>query len=151
MNELLRQQPPLKVSNRCYPLQPEQTKNLQCCKSGSGIRDQGSGAFLTPGFGIWDPGSGSGTGKKSGFRSGIRTRDGKPGSYFLQMKNHFFWLKYLNSLMRTRDPTSGMEKIQIRDQGFRMEKICIQDLGSGMEKIRIWDPRSRIIILDQQT
>jgi hypothetical protein len=52
--------------------------------------------------------------------------------------------------MRTQDPTSGMEKIQIRDQGSRMEKIWIQDLGFGMEKIRIRDPRSRINIPDQQ-
>jgi hypothetical protein len=127
LNELLRQQRPLKVSNRRYPLQPEQTQNLQCCESRSRIQDQGSCAFLTPGFGIWDPGSGSGIGKKSGFRSGIRIRDGKPGSYFLELRNHFFWLKYLNSLMRMRNPTSGMEKIQIRDPGWKK-------LGS-----RIWD------------
>ena len=48
--------------------------------------------------------------------------------------------------MRTRDPTSGMEKIQIWDQGSRMEKIWIQDLGSGMEKIWIRDLGSRINI-----
>ncbi len=141
---------PLKVSNGRYPLQPEQTQNLQCCESGSRIRDQGSCAFLTPGFGIWDPGSGSGIGKKSGFRSGIRIRDGKPGSYFWELRNHYYGLKYLNSLMRIRDPTSGMEKIHIRDQGSRMGKIWIQDLGFGMEKIRIRDPRFGINIPDQQ-
>jgi hypothetical protein len=52
--------------------------------------------------------------------------------------------------MRIWDPTSGMEKIQIRDQGSRMEKIWIQDLGFGMEKIRIRDPRFGINIPDQQ-
>ena len=150
MNESLRQQRPLKVSNRCYLLQPEQTRNLQCSKSGSWIRDQGSVAFLIPGFGIWDPGSGSGIGKKSGSRSGIRIRDRKLGSYFWELKNHFFWLKYLNSLMHIRDPGSGMEKIQIRDQGSSMKNILIQDLGNGMEKIRIRDPGSGINIPDQQ-
>jgi hypothetical protein len=57
------------------------------------VTDPGSGAFLTPG---------SGMGKKSGSGSGIR--DEQPGSYFLELRNHFFWLNYLNSLMRIRDP-----------------------------------------------
>jgi hypothetical protein len=52
--------------------------------------------------------------------------------------------------MRIWDPTSGMEKIQIRDQGSRMDKIWSQDLGFGMEKIRIRDPRFGINIPDQQ-
>jgi hypothetical protein len=55
---------------------------------------------------------------------GIRIRDEQPGSYFLELRNHFFvffGLKYLNSLMRIRDPGwrqfgSGMEKSQIRDK-----------------------------------
>ncbi len=37
----------------------------------------------------------------------IRIRVEQPGSYFLELKNHFFaffGLKYLNSLMRIRDP-----------------------------------------------
>ncbi len=141
---------PLKVSNQRYPLQPEQTQNLQCCKSGSGIQDQGSGAFLIPRFGIWDPGLGSGIGKKSGSRSGIRIRDRKLGSYFCELRNHFFGLKYLNSWIHIRDPGSGMEKVQIQDQGSRMQKILIQDPGSGMEKIQIRDPGSGIDIPDQQ-
>jgi hypothetical protein len=60
-------------------------------------------------------------GKKSGSGSGIR--DEQPGSYFLELRNHFFGLKYLNSLMRIRDPGgknsdpgSGMEKSRIRDR-----------------------------------
>jgi hypothetical protein len=56
------------------------------------------GVFLTPGSGIRD-------GKKSA--SGSEIRDEQPGSYFLELRNHFFllfWgLKYLNSLMRIRD------------------------------------------------
>jgi hypothetical protein len=78
------------------------------------IRDPGLGAFLTPGSGIRD-------GRKSA--SGIR--DEPPGSYFLELINHFFaflGLKYLNSLTRIRDedssdPGSGMEKIRIRGPG----------------------------------
>jgi hypothetical protein len=45
----------------------------------------GSGAFMTPG---------SGMGKKSGSGSGIRNE--QPGSYFLELRNQFFGLKYLN-------------------------------------------------------
>jgi hypothetical protein len=33
----------------------------------------------------------------------IRIRDEQPGSYFLELRNHFLGLKYLNSLMRIRD------------------------------------------------
>jgi hypothetical protein len=33
-----------------------------------------------------------------------RIRDEQPESYFLELRNHFLGLKYLNSLMRTRDP-----------------------------------------------
>jgi hypothetical protein len=51
-------------------------------------------------------------------------------SYYRELRNHFFGLKYLNSLMRIRDP--GWEKI-----------------GSGMEKIRIRDkhPGSATLVL----
>ncbi len=62
------------------------------------VADPGSGAFLTPG---------SGMGRKSASGSGIR--DEQPGSYFLELRNHFHFfgflgLKYLNFLMRIRDP-----------------------------------------------
>jgi hypothetical protein len=54
--------------------------------------DQGSGAFLTLGTGIWD-------GLKSRSESGIRIRDEHLGS------KKFFGLKYLNSLRsKIRDP-----------------------------------------------
>ncbi len=65
------------------------------------IRDPGLGAFLTPGSGIRD-------GRKSVFGSGIR--DEQPGSYFLELKNHFcafLGVKYVNSLMRIRDGDSS--------------------------------------------
>jgi hypothetical protein len=86
------------------------------------IRDLGLGAFLTSGSGIRDgrkSASGSGIWDE---QSGSGIRDEQPGSYFLELRNHFFaflGLKYINSLMRIRDPGwrqfgSGMEKSRIR-------------------------------------
>jgi hypothetical protein len=46
-------------------------------------------------------------GKKSGSGSGIR--DEQPGSYFQELRNQFFGLEYLNSLMRIQDP--GWKKV----------------------------------------
>jgi hypothetical protein len=60
--------------------------------------DPGSGAFLT---------HGSGMDKKTG----SRIRDEQPESYFREIRNQFFWLKYLSYLMRIRD----RKKIRIRD------------------------------------
>ncbi len=56
-----------------------------------------------------------------GRKSASGIRDEQPGSYFLELRNHFFGLKYLNSLMGIRDPEwrqfgSGMEKSWIRDK-----------------------------------
>jgi hypothetical protein len=39
---------------------------------------------------------------------GFRIRVEQPVSYYLELRNHFFGLKYLNSLMRIRDP--GLKK-----------------------------------------
>jgi hypothetical protein len=39
----------------------------------------------------------------------IRTRDEQPGSYFLELRNHFLGFKYFNSLMRIWDP--GWKKV----------------------------------------
>ncbi len=53
------------------------------------------------------------------FDPGIRDRSKiriRIGSYFESLKNNFFGLKYLNSLMR---PGSGMEKIRIREPGWK--------------------------------
>jgi hypothetical protein len=87
------------------------------------IGDPGLGAFLTTGSGIRNR-------RKSASGSGIW--DEQPGSYFLELRNHFFAFfgvkilkffdeKYLNSLMRIRDkdssdPGSGMEKRRIREK-----------------------------------
>ncbi len=49
---------------------------------------------------------------KSASGSGIQ--DEQPGSYFLELRNHFFGLKYLNSLMRIRNGDSldpGWKKV----------------------------------------
>jgi hypothetical protein len=55
----------------------------------------------------------------------------QPGSYFRELRNHFFGLKYLNSLMPIRggknsEPGwkkfgSGMVKIWIRDGKIRIQ------------------------------
>jgi hypothetical protein len=56
-------------------------------------------------------------GKKSGSGSGMNNPD-----HISESLEIFFWLKYLNSLLRfwdlgwkKSDPGSGMEKIRIRD------------------------------------
>ncbi len=86
--------------------------------------DPGSGIGYLFDPWIRDPGSGIRDGRKSASGSGIR--DEQPGSYFLELTNQFFCffggLKYLNSLMRIRDPAwrqfeSGIEKSRIRDPG----------------------------------
>jgi hypothetical protein len=80
--------------------------------------DPGSGAFLTPGSGM-------------GKNQDPEIRDEQPGSYFRELRNHFFGLKYLNSLMQIRDP-----------------EWKNSDPGSGMEKNS--DPRSAINIPNPQ-
>jgi hypothetical protein len=68
-------------------------------------------------------------GRKSA--SGSWIRDEQPGSYFLELRNHFFGffgvkiLKFFDA-----DPESGMERVRIRD-GKKL------DPGSG---INIPDP-----------
>ncbi len=61
----------------------------------------------------------------------LRIRDELPGSYFLELRNHFFGLKYLKSLMRIQDP--GWEKF---GSWIRVGKKS--DPGSG---INIPDPQ----------
>jgi hypothetical protein len=64
-----------------------------------------------------------------GRKSASGIRDEQPGTYFLELRlNHFFCflgLKYLNSLMRIRDPGSGLDTVRIRDPEW--EKV-----GSGI-------------------
>jgi hypothetical protein len=61
--------------------------------------DPGLGAFLTPGSGIRD-------GRKSASGSGIR--DEQPGSYFLELRNHFFAFLGLKYLVFDEDPGSHL-------------------------------------------
>ncbi len=77
-------------------------------------------------------------GKKS--RSGSGIRDEQPGSYFLELRNHFFGLKYLNSLMRIRDPGWKQFGPGIRDPGWK--KV---DPGSGL---RDKHPGSATLVVD---
>ena len=66
-------------------------------------------------------------GKKSG--SGIRIE--QPGSYFLELRNHFLGLKVKTLKFFDADPGSGMETVRIRDEKK-------SDQGSG---INIPDPQ----------
>jgi hypothetical protein len=70
-------------------------------------------------------------GKKSGSGSGFGIRDEQPGSYFLELRNNFLGLKYLNSFMRIRDPIFGMEKIRIWDPGWEKVGSWIRNKHPG--------------------
>jgi hypothetical protein len=62
---------------------------------------------------FWPLDPGYGMGRKSASGSGIR--DEQTRSYFLELRNHFFGLKYLNSLMRIGDPAWRQFGSGIRD------------------------------------
>jgi hypothetical protein len=61
-------------------------------------------------------------GRKSASGSGIR--DEQPGSYFLELRNHFFEVKIHKFF--DADPGSGMETVRSRDPGWKKS-----DAGSG--------------------
>jgi hypothetical protein len=63
-----------------------------------------------------------------GRKSASGIRDEQPGSYFLELRNHFFGFLGVKILKFFEDPGSG-----IRDGDS-------SDPGSGMEKSRIRDP-----------
>ncbi len=109
------------------------------------IRIQDSGSGIRCLFDPWirDPRWGSGMGKsQSGSGFGIRIQDGKPGSYFWELRHHFCGLKYLNFLMRILEPGSGMKNIWIWDLGSGTEKNL--DPGSGIQDGKNLDPGSWI-------
>jgi hypothetical protein len=94
------------------------------------IRDSGLGAFLTPGSGIRD-------GRKPASGSGIR--DEQPGSYFIELRNHFgafFGVKILKFF--DEDPGSGIRDGDSSDQGSGILDGKKSDPGSG---INIPDPQ----------
>jgi hypothetical protein len=62
-------------------------------------------------------------GRKSASGSGIR--DEQPGSYFLELRNHFFGVKILKFFVA--DPGSGMETVRIRDPGWKKVGSGIRD------------------------
>jgi hypothetical protein len=67
------------------------------------------GAFLT---------LGSGMGESQHPDPGFGIRDEQPGSYFLDLINHFFAFLGVKILkIFHEDPGSGMEKSRIRDPG----------------------------------
>jgi hypothetical protein len=69
-------------------------------------------------------------GRKSASGSGIR--DEQPGSYVLELRNHFFGFLGVKILkFFDEDPGSGMETVRIRDLGWKK-------VGSG---INIPDPQ----------
>ncbi len=93
--------------------------------------DPGSGAFLTPG---------SGMGRKSASGSGIW--DEQPGSYFLELRNYFFWVKIykiLKFLMRIRDPGWRQFGSGIRDRKYDPRDVYLRP------RIPDWDLFSSII------
>jgi hypothetical protein len=95
--------------------------------------DPGSGSFLTPG-------------------SWIRIRNEQPGSYFLELRNHFFGVKILKFF--DADPGSGMKTFRIRDSGWKKEKnlanfkkiieLFTQKIVTKLSKIWVRDPGSGI-------
>jgi len=82
-----------------------------------------------------DPGSGIGCifdrdGRKSASGSGIR--DEQPGSYFLELRNHFFAYLGVKILkFFDEDPGSGMETVRIRDPGWKKVGSGIRDKHPG--------------------
>jgi hypothetical protein len=86
---------------------------------------------MIEGYSVADPDPGSGIGylfdpwirdgRKSASGSGIR--DEQPESYFLELRNHFFFAFLGVKIFKFFD----------EDPGWRQ-------FGSGMEKSRIWDP-----------
>ncbi len=96
-------------------------------------RDPGSGAFLTPGSGIWDP-------------RWVESQHPDPGSgmnnldpFFKSLETIFicfFWVKILKFF--DADPGSGMETGRIRDPGWKKVGSGIGDPGFG---INISDPQ----------
>ncbi len=82
----------------------------------------GSGAFLTPGFKIWD-------GKSPDLGSGIRSKH--PGSYFRELSINSLGKKYFNSVLRNR--IWDLVLFQFFDPGNR-------DPGWKKSRSGIWYP-----------
>ncbi len=93
------------------------------------IRDLGSGIGCL--FEPWIR-----DGRKSASGSGIR--DEQPGSYFLELRNHFFaFLGVEIPKFFDEDPGSGMETVPIRDPGWKKVGSGIRDKHPGSATLRI--------------
>jgi hypothetical protein len=68
-------------------------------------------------------------GRKSASGSGIR--DEHPGSYFLELGNHFFAFLGVKILKFFEDPGSGIERVRIRDPGWKKVGSGIRDKHPG--------------------
>jgi hypothetical protein len=77
----------------------------------SSVADSDPGSRIRCFYDPWirDPG----WGRKSASGSGIR--DEQLGSYFLELRNHFFRVKILKFF--DADPESGIKTVRIRDPG----------------------------------
>jgi hypothetical protein len=83
------------------------TATKRCLTHSVADPDPGLAAFLTPGSGIRGPGW---------EKVSIRIRDEQPGSYFLELRNHFFAFFGVKILkFFDEDPGSGMETVRILD------------------------------------
>ncbi len=106
---------------------------FQCCESGFGIREP---------MPFWTLDQGSGMGKKSWSGYGIRIRYEQPGSYFRKLKKLFFGLKYLNPLIRIRDP--GLEKV---GSGIRDKHSWSATLVKVLKFLIYWPKFSGFLLL----
>jgi hypothetical protein len=104
-------------------------------QKGTGSGSATSVADPDPGSGIgcvFDPGIRDGRQSASG--SGIR--DEQPGSYFLELRNHFFAIFGVKILkFFDEDPGSGMETVRIRDPGWKKVGSGIRDKHPGSAKL----------------
>ncbi len=69
-------------------------------------------------------------GRRSASGSGIR--DEQPGSYFLKLRNYFFWFFWVKILkFFDEESGSGMETVRIRDPGWKKVVSGIRDKHPG--------------------
>jgi hypothetical protein len=68
--------------------------------------------------------------------SGSRIRDELPGSYFLELRNHFFGLFGIKILKFFEDPGSGMETVRIRDPGWKKVGSGLRDKHPGSTTVK---------------
>jgi hypothetical protein len=75
-------------------------------------------------------------GRKSASGSGIREE--QPGSYFLELRNHFFAFFGVKILkFFDEDPGSGMETVRIQDPGWKKVGSGIRDKHPGSATLHL--------------